>query len=326
MTLGVTVGKFNPFHVGHDHLLRTALARVDHLVVVLGDRPGETIPAATRAGWLRDEHPEVEVLVTLDDLPDAPEPWAQRTLDLLAGRRPDLAFTSEPYGDAWAAAMGARHVAVDPARAAFGVCGSALRADLGSGWRWLAPASKAGLARRVVVVGAESSGTTTLAEDLAAALGTVWVPEHGRWYWEGRRHLPDADRWDPEEFVHIGRAQAALEDALARRADRVLVADTDPLATVAWAERYLDGPAPDALVDLAAARRPDLYLLTAPDFGFVQDGTREDGPHRQRMHERLAALLAATGVPWHVLCGPPTARLAEARRLVEPLRAFAVLA
>lgn len=322
MTLGVTVGKFNPFHAGHDHLLRTARSQVDQLVVVLADRGDQTLPGEIRAGWIRAEHPDVEVLVTPDDLPEAHEPWAERTLGLLAGRRPDLVFTSEPYGEAWAAAMGARHVPVDPARAAVPICGTELRADLAAGWRWLAPSTRAGLARRVVVVGAESSGTTTLAHDLAQALGTVWVPEHGRWYWEGRRHLPDADRWDPEEFLHIGRAQAGLEDALARRADRVLIADTDPLATVAWAERYLDGPAPEALRQLATARRPDLYLLSAPDFPFVQDGTRDDGPHRARMHDRLAGLLAASGVPWHELRGPPAARLAEARRLVEPLRTF----
>jgi nicotinamide riboside kinase len=58
---------------------------------------------------------------------------------------------------------------------------------------------RAGLARRVVVIGAESTGKTTLAQALAENLGTVWVPEYGRWYWEGRRCLADQE-WDTGEF------------------------------------------------------------------------------------------------------------------------------
>lgn len=321
MTLGVTVGKFHPFHLGHDHLLRTAKAQVDHLVVLVGDAPGQTPPAEVRAGWIRALHPDVEVRVVPEDIPETPAAWGARALEVLGGRRPDLAFTSEAYGEPWAAAMGARHVAVDPDRSAVAISGTALRADLGARWRLLTAPARAHFARRVVVLGVESSGTTTLARDLAERLGTAWVPEVGRAYWEGRRWAPDAERWTSDDLLAIARGQAALEDALAARADRVLVCDTDPLATTVWHRRYVGG-ACEALERLAAGRRCDLYLLTVPDFPFVQDGTRESEALREAMHGWFEEALARRGVPWVALGGPHEVRMARALEAIAPLRRF----
>jgi HTH-type transcriptional regulator, transcriptional repressor of NAD biosynthesis genes len=68
--VGVTVGKFNPPHLGHLHLVRTGASQVDTLYVLLCARPDQSIPAETRAEWLSDAAPEnVIVLVTPDDLP-----------------------------------------------------------------------------------------------------------------------------------------------------------------------------------------------------------------------------------------------------------------
>ena len=208
-SLGVVVGKFNPPHLGHLHLITTAAAQVDRVVVLLCDRADQTISAETRRRWLLDACPaNVEVIITPDDLPEANEPWAARAIDVL-GRQPHVAFTSEPWGPGWAAAMGAQHVMVDLERTAQPTSGTALRADLGANFEWLVPAARAELARRVVVVGAESTGKSTLAAALAESLGTVWVPEYGRFYWEGRRHLAVQD-WTADEFVRIAAGQHRL--------------------------------------------------------------------------------------------------------------------
>lgn len=324
MSLGVTIGKFLPFHRGHEHLIAEARRQVDHLVVLVGARPDHLIPGAVRAGWIRAVHPDVEVVEVDDDLPETPEPWARRALEVLRGRRPDVAFTSEGYGEPWAAAMGAKHVAIDPGRRSFPISGTALRADLGAHWDLLTAPVKAHFARRVVVLGVESSGTTTLARALAERLGTAWVPEVGRSYAEGRQPAPDAARWTEDEFLAIARGQAALEDALARRAHRVLICDTDPLATTVWHRRYR-GCASAELDGFAQARRYDLHVLTAPDFPFVQDGTR-DGEHvREAMHGWFVEELRRGGREHIVVGGPHEERLAHALRRIEPLLSFAPL-
>lgn len=319
--LGVVVGKFNPPHLGHLHLITTAAAHADRVVVLLCDRPDQTLPAVARRRWLVDACPaNVDVVITPDDLPEANDPWAARAVEVL-GRRPDVAFTSEPWGPGWAAAMGARHVMVDLERTAHPTSGTALRADLGVDFEWLVPAARAELARRVVLVGAESTGKSTLASALAAELGTVWVPEYGRFYWDGRRHLAVQD-WTPDEFWRIAVGQHRLADDLARRATAgVVVLDTDALVTAVWHERYLGGV--DAELERTVdANRPDHYLVCAPDFEWVQDGTRESGGHRSSMHEATLDRVRASGVAWTALTGTHDERLARALDVVRPLTHF----
>ena len=70
-----------------------------------------------------------------DDLPEAPEPWARRTLDVLGGRRPDVALTAEDYGGPWASLMGCAHHRLETRITS----GTALRGDLRANWQWLTP-------------------------------------------------------------------------------------------------------------------------------------------------------------------------------------------
>jgi NadR type nicotinamide-nucleotide adenylyltransferase len=321
MSLGVTIGKFYPFHLGHDHLIREAKARVDRLVVVVGFASGQALPGELRVGWIRALHPDVEVLLAGEDIAEAPLPWAERMLALLGGRRPDLAFTSEGYGPAWAEAMGARHVAIDPERRRFPISGTQLRADLGAHWALLAPPARAYFARRVCVLGVESSGTTTLARALARRYRTAWVPEYGRWYWEGRRYAVGAERWDSAEFVRIAEGQRRWEADLAPLANRLLILDTDALATSVWQWRYT-GAVTAEVEALAAEAHADLTLLTAPDIPFVQDGTREGEGVRAAMHGRFREALAARGRPCLTLTGDHRSRLRAASEAIAPLLRF----
>src|SRR5262245_10470108 len=178
---GVVIGKFYPPHRGHGYLIDTARSRVDQLSVIVCARPGERPDAALRAAWLREVHPGVRVLVAEDRYPADADSllWARLTVRWL-GRTPDVAFTSEEYGPRWARLMGCAHVAVDPDRVRFPVSGTAVRANPLAFWEFLEPCVRAHYAVRVVVVGAESTGTTTMARALAQRYRTCWVPEYGR--------------------------------------------------------------------------------------------------------------------------------------------------
>lgn len=315
--LGVTVGKFYPPHMGHSHLIAEAKARCDRLVVLVADLPAQSLRASDRARWLADVHPEVEFIVTPDDLPEAPGPWAARALQLL-GRVPDVAFTSEEYGDAWATAMGCPHECIDLPRAAWPLSGTEVRADLAGRFTQLVPSARRDLALDVVVAGVESSGTTTLAGALARSLGTVEVPEYGRDYWVEREASRPGEPWTTDDFLHIADEHHRRGDALALDSTGVTVWDTDALCTAVWHRRYLDVDSPE-LDAITGARKPDLYLLTAPDFPFVQDGTREDGPHRAEMHRWFRSRLDASGVPWIEVRGAHDQRLASALEAVAAL-------
>jgi HTH-type transcriptional regulator, transcriptional repressor of NAD biosynthesis genes len=315
---GVVIGKFRPPHRGHSFLIETARAQIEHLTCIVCRHAEDTIPAGLRAAWIRELHPDVEVLV-VDDIydPDDSRVWAENTIRWL-GRAPDVVFTSEDYGPVYGRLMGAAHVMVDRNRVRVPISGSRVTVDPLGSWEYLAEPVRAYFARRVVVLGAESTDTPTLATALARHYRTAWVPEYGRVYYEGRMYTPGAVEWRTAEFVHIAREQQRLEDALARHANRVLICDTDALATCVWHERYV-GTWAEEVERIAAERRYDLYILTGDEIPFQQDGTR-DGEHiRHAMHCRFREVLAARDTPFITVTGNPEQRLTQATAAIDAL-------
>jgi HTH-type transcriptional repressor of NAD biosynthesis genes len=170
---------------------------------------------------------------------------------------------------------------------------------------------------RVCLLGAESTGKTTLAAALAEAYDTVWVPEYGRVYTEVGR--PREAPWRSDEFEHIARVQCWYEDFLAGLARRVLPCDTDAFTTAVFHEAYLGEPARG--FDDLVARRYDLYLVCGLDVPFAHDGLREFEDVRRRHHETYVERARSSDAPWLVLEGPPDARLAAAHEAVDRLLA-----
>ena len=302
----VVIGKFYPPHRGHKHLIDTAQAQAGHVTVIVCDEAGQTIGGERRAAWLREIHPEADVRVVRSSLAyDDSAGWARSTIEWL-GSVPDAVFTSETYGDAYARHMGSAHVSVDPDRRTVPIAASAVRANPLQHLDDLEPCVRAHFVKRVVIIGAESTGTTTLATALAEHYRTTWVPEFGRLYTEARRYR--GELWRSDEFTYIAVEQARMEDALARLANKVLICDTDPFATTIWHERYLGTLSP-AVQAVAASRSYDLYVLTNTDIPFVQDGIRDGEGIRQWMHDRFHAELSAMATPMIVVSGPHDTRL-----------------
>ena len=314
MSRGLVIGKFYPPHRGHKFLIDTAASQTDHVDVILCGRRKENPSPALRAKWLKEIHPNVNVIRVKDPgYDDDSRFWADYTRKIL-GAAPAVVFTSERYGDDYARHLGARHVCVDLARSTFPVHGRDVRENPQKYWDVLEPCVRAFYAARVCVVGAESTGTTTLTQALAEHYKTAWVPEYGRVYTERLHHggvNTFVYHWRTEEFVHIARRQQKDEDRLAREANRLLFCDTDALATAIWHQRYV-GTWSEEVEKIAARRRYDLYLLTNCEIPFEQDGVR-DGQHiRQWMTQRFTEELTKRGLPWVLVKGSREERLKQA--------------
>src|SRR5690348_6780398 len=99
MTRGLVLGQFLPYHAGHAHLIRTARAAVDELVVLVCSIESEPIPGPCRFAWVRDAHPDCRVIHVAEEVPQAPEDsaafWPIWT-DLIAryAGKVDVVFTS----------------------------------------------------------------------------------------------------------------------------------------------------------------------------------------------------------------------------------------
>ncbi|WP_260599210.1 AAA family ATPase [Sphingomonas endolithica] len=350
MLTGLVVGKFCPLHRGHEALIAFAAARCDRLVILSYTNPDLGYPTAQRAAWLEALFPQAVRLVLGDavladfarrtgtparTLPHNNAPAAQHraftfwVCHTILGMSIDRVFTSESYGDGFAAALSryqseaagaehqVEHLSFDPGRRLNPVSGTALRQGEDGGLSFFSPVVRSSLVRRIGIIGGESSGKTTLARTLADRLGTIWVPEYGRELWERRAgNLRFAD------MVDIAIEQSAREQAALPIAHRWLPCDTTPLVTAFYSEAMFGSidPALSAL-----ARRPyDLLVVCAPDFAFVQDGTRQDDAFRQRQHDWYLQELDRTGTPYVLMEGDVETRCSRLVSHELPLLAQAV--
>jgi NadR type nicotinamide-nucleotide adenylyltransferase len=321
---GALLGKFYPPHAGHQLLIEAAAARCEQVTVALMASSTESIPMMLRHAWLEElAPPNVRVVSGLDNYAvdyGSATAWDAHMAVFrnLIPEPVDAVFTSEPYGEELARRLGCPHEVVDIGRTIVPVSGEAVRADPGRYWWALGPSVRSWYTRRVVVVGAESTGTTTLARDLAEHFGTVWVPEYGRDHTVGKAAAGDVV-WRDEEFALIARRQSAMEDAAARTVPvPLLICDTDAFATTVWQERYLGHVTPDVAA-IAATRKADLYILTGDEIPFEQDGYR-DGEHlRDWMTRRFRGRLSERSEPFIEVTGSPESRLAAAVDVIGPL-------
>ena len=162
----------------------------------------------------------------------------------------------------------------------------------------------------VVVTGAESTGKSSLAGQLARRFAAPLVPEFARAYAERvQRPLIASD------VAPIARGQVALEDAAIATAPGLLVLDTDLLSTLVYA-RHFYGAAMPGLESLVRGREPALYLFCDIDVPWVHDPVRDAGDARLALHERFAAQLSAQPVRTVRVFGTWEERWATAERAV----------
>ncbi|HUR54423.1 MAG TPA: AAA family ATPase, partial [Gemmataceae bacterium] len=274
MTTGMLLGKFLPPHLGHVFLGEFAARYVDRLSIVVGSIAREPIPGHLRFRWMRELFPFTNVIHLTDELPQEPAEhpdfwnlWRTALLRVLPAK-PDFVFASEDYGWRLAEELGARFVPVNAARDAVPVSGTAIRTDPAANWEYIPRCVRPYFVKRVCVFGPESTGKTTLARNLAAHFRTAWVPEYARTLLEAR-----GGDVRFEDMEVIARGHVASEEALARNANRVLISDTDPLATLIWSD-VLFGRVPDFVKRQADERAADLYLLCDADVPWVADPVR----------------------------------------------------
>ncbi len=160
--------------------------------------------------------------------------------------------------------------------------------------------------KRVCFHGAESTGKSTLADKLGAELGCPVVPEYGRAYAES-----NSLDFVMDDLLHIAAEQDRLLREAAASAPPLLLLDTDPLMTAAWAE-MLFGSVPD---ELLAYPKAELYLLFAPDVPWVPDGTRFFGTsaERARFAEIAEAMLVRASVAFTRIEGDWASRERQVR-------------
>ena len=158
---------------------------------------------------------------------------------------------------------------------------------------------------RVVFIGAESTGKSTLAHAVSQARGLPCTGEYVRAYVAGLDRPLSADDLDP-----IAHGQLAEEDR--HREAPVVLHDTNLLSTLVYARHYF-GVTQAWLEDAFAQRQYAVYLFCQPDIPWEPDpGQRESPQERDTLHAVFEAELQRRGLPVVRVAGSPETRLKTA--------------
>jgi NadR type nicotinamide-nucleotide adenylyltransferase len=176
--------------------------------------------------------------------------------------------------------------------------------------------------KKIVVIGPESTGKSTLCEQLAAHYGTVWTPEYAREYL-----LTHGMEYDYADLLVIAKGQVALEDAAATRLSQapqshspfttdsspVLFIDTDLYVMKVWSE-FVFGKCDPWILDQIGSRQYDGYLLCRTDIPWTSDALREypDLATREKLFHIYKDCLVNQSTPWAEIGGQADGRLATA--------------
>lgn len=174
--------------------------------------------------------------------------------------------------------------------------------------------------KKIVVLGPESTGKSTLCQQLALHYNTLWCPEYAREYL-----LAQGNKYTYHDLLTIAKGQIKLEEEYTRTLNRkpganLLFLDTDMQVMKVWCQ-FVFGQCHPYILNEIATRKYDLYLLCNTDLPWVKDELREypDLKVREQLYEMYKQIMKHQTTPWVEIKGSEDARLQMAIHAVENL-------
>lgn len=155
---------------------------------------------------------------------------------------------------------------------------------------------------KIVLFGPESTGKTTLSDQLARYYNSVWVPEYAREYLQNKWN-EERKTCEPDDLLPIAEGQMRLENKLSQKTDTVLICDTDLLETKVYSEAYYTGSCDPILEKYALENTYDLYFLTYIDTPWEADDLRDKPHEREQMFKAFESALITYKRPYVLLKG-----------------------
>lgn len=171
---------------------------------------------------------------------------------------------------------------------------------------------------KIVLFGPESTGKTTLSGQLARYYNSVWVPEYAREYLQNKWN-EERKTCEPKDLLPIAEGQIKLENNLAKKANKILICDTDLLETKVYSETYYSGHCDPILEKYALENTYDLYFLTYIDVPWEEDDLRDRPLERERMFQYFKDTLDRYHRNYIILKGDKSTRLKTAIQHINKL-------
>lgn len=316
-------GKFMPFHSGHEAMIRFALTQCDFLTVLVCCSDKELMPCSSRKRWIADtfadtanieivmyDYEEEELPNTSVSSREVSALWACKFKQLL----PDYTrvITSEPYGEMVAGFMGIEHIAFDPAKKLYPVSATKIRENAFDNWDYLPESVKEDYITKVVILGTESTGKTTLTEKLARHFQSGFVLE------AGRDEIPDSTAFTMNDLQRVAVVHADKISEAAVGKSPLLIIDTDIHITMSYGA-YVFNKIPVVDPFVYEKNKAALYLYLNNDVAYVQDGTRLSEEDRNLLDDSHRRMLAKYNIGFEEITGNWEQRFERSVALIEKL-------
>ncbi len=170
--------------------------------------------------------------------------------------------------------------------------------------------------KKVVVIGPESTGKSTLCEQLAAHYNTVWCAEYARAYLNEY-----GKEYSYEDLLTVAKGQLKLEDETVQQTSTELIfIDTNMYVMQVWCE-FVFQKCHQFILDQIVERNYDLYLLCDIDLPWAYDELREypDEQPRKELYRMYKELMINQSTPWIEISGSYEERLQTAVKAVDHL-------
>ena len=278
MVKAFVFGKFLPFHKGHEAMINFALANCDFLTVLVCCSDKENIQDTYRKAWIEKafekeknieirtfNYLESELLNTSESSESVSKIWAE----VFKKQLPDysLLITSEEYGNFVAAFMNIQHIAFDIPKKLYPVSATAVRNDVFNNWQYVPDSVKPDLLLKVVILGTECTGKTTLTEKLAKYFNCSFVSE------AGRDIIANSNSFTFNDLYLVASEHATRIDKSILADSPLVIIDTDIHTTKSYSlftfEKELE-----ISTDIYNSNRANIYLYLNNDVEYLQDGTR----------------------------------------------------
>jgi len=329
-TVGFLGGKFLPLHMGHVYAIMDASNRVDELYVILSSskkRDGELcardgikyIPAEIRLSWLGEflndlEH--IKIIHVEDDQWDHNYDWAEgaKIIKEAIGKPIDYVFSSEEtYSDLFAKHYpDSKHIIIDYKRETVPVSATVIRKNLYKYWDKLPNCVRSYFTKRVLIIGTESCGKSTLVKKLAKFFNTKYVHEVGRDYCDRFSNHLTREMFEPIAMEHF-----LLQEQKARESNKILFIDTDATITQYYLDMYFNGETSGLIEEITHLQKYDLVIFLEPDIPWVEDGLRFAGEDSVRTsnNQKLKQMFFVRGINFVVMRGSFEERFNKAKFL-----------
>lgn len=334
--VGMYGGSFDPLHIGHIHDIIKAAAMCEELYVVISWCKGrESTSKELRYRWILNScrHLTNVKIIMIEDKAASKEEyntdyyWEKGAADIknAIGKRINAVFCGDDYlgANRFEGLYSPEAEVVYFARKEVPVCSTEVRQWAVKFWDYIPRVCRPYYTRTVLILGGESTGKSTLVQNLASSYNTSYVSEVGRntCDYAGGEDFMVAD----DLYENLLRQKVNTMDAL-KNSNRVLFVDTDAITTLFYAKILLSEKEEIQRCEtLAKAINSisswDLVIFLEPTVEFVQDGTRNEiiAANREVYSCKIKELLDKNGIHYHCIDGDYMERFTKSKELIHEI-------